>query len=215
MTVTLSEWDSKSLLGNVGFLPREMLTFSRDEAYIFAKGLGCPVVAKVSGPAHKTEGHGVLMNLTPDDVASSWDALASLGDGRVLVAEQVRSEYELIVGGLKDPQFGLLLMLGMGGVMAEVYSDVSFFLGPPSLSTTSVALGQLRAQQICHGYRGNKPLDVNELHALVLSISHVLEVRHEVIEMECNPVAVVKGRPVVLDALAVLCSEPDTLGESP
>src|SRR5215471_5115026 len=117
--ITLSEWDSKALLGAVP-RPLEALTRSRDEAAAFARSLDGPVVAKASGVGHKTERNAVRMNA---EVALVWDELAALGDGRVLVAEQVSSELELIAGGLRDPQFGPVLSIGLGGVAAEALDD--------------------------------------------------------------------------------------------
>ena len=120
---TLSEWESKRRLADLPY-PREALTGSREEAERFVSALGKPVVAKASGVAHKTEGGLVRFGVTASTVGPIWDQLAAAGDGKVLLAEQVAAELELIVGGYRDPSFGPLVTIGIGGIAAEIFGDV-------------------------------------------------------------------------------------------
>ena len=200
--ITLSEWDSKALLGDVP-RPREALTRSRDEAAAFARSLDGPVVAKASGVGHKTERNAVRMNA---EIALVWDELAALGDGRVLVAEQVSSELELIAGGLRDPQFGPIVSIGLGGVTAEVTKDLVFLLAPTRPGELDRALARLRGAPLFDGYRGRPPVDRQALQRILDAIGTLLVSDSGVAEVDVNPILVRDGCPLVADALVVKTS---------
>lgn len=195
----LSEWESKALLGDVP-RPREALTRTRQEALAFAGTLGRPVVAKASGLAHKTELSAVRLSA---DVAAVWDELAGLGDGTVLVAEQVHGELELIAGGLRDPQFGPIVSIGLGGVNAEVFHDLAFVLAPPAPGELDRAIARLRCAPLFDGGRGRPPVDRAALARIVGAIGDLLERDPEVTEVDVNPIVVRGGCPLVVDALVV------------
>jgi acetate---CoA ligase (ADP-forming) subunit beta len=198
----LSEWESKALLGDVP-RPREALTRSRAEAAAFAASIGGPVVAKASGLPHKTERGAVRIGA---DVAAVWDELAALGDGTVLVAEQVRGDLELIAGGLRDPQFGPIVSIGLGGVAAEVLQDVAFLLAPAVPGELDRAIARLRCAPLFGGYRGRPPVDRPGLQRILDAIGRLLVRDPGVVEVDVNPIAVAGGCPFVLDALVVRAS---------
>lgn len=202
MTVALSEWDSKQALGSDLPRPREIRATELDEALGFARELGGPVVAKASGVAHKTEGGLVRRGLDGDGLAACWEQLAAAGDGAVLVAEQVQAELELIVGGLVDPQFGPLVSVGLGGIAAEVLDDVALVLAPPEPGELAAALGELRGAALLDGYRAGPPVDRAELERIVDAVAGLLA-DPAVTEIDCNPVLVRDGHPLVVDALVV------------
>ena len=127
--MSLSEWESKRLLGPRLPRPAEMLSRTVEQACAFASEHGV-VVAKASGVAHKSDADLVRVGLDVDGVRACWAELAAGGDGTVLVSEMVRGDLELIVGALRDPQFGILVSLGLGGVAAEVLRDAVFLLAP-------------------------------------------------------------------------------------
>jgi hypothetical protein len=195
----VNEWESKRLLGDIP-RPREALTGSREEAVAFARSLGVPVVAKASGVEHKTERGGVRLGA---DLGAVWEELAALGDGRVLVAEQIAGELELIAGGLRDPQFGPLVSLGLGGVAAEVFHDVAFLLAPPAPGELEKAIARLRCAPLLNGHRGRPPVDRAALQRILDAIAGLLLRDPEVVEVDCNPVLVRAGCPLVVDALVV------------
>jgi len=196
---SLSEWESKALLGDVP-RPREALTRSRAEAVAFAGTLGGQVVAKASGVVHKTEHDAVRLGA---DVGAVWDQLALLGDGTVLVAEQVRGELELIAGGLRDPQFGPIVSIGLGGVAAEVLQDVAFLLAPTAPGELDQAIARLRCAPLLDGHRGRPPVDRAQLQRIVDAIAGLLLADPDVVEVDVNPILVRDGRPLVVDALVV------------
>ncbi len=195
----ITEWEAKRLLGDIP-RPREALTRSLGEALDFARGVGGPVVAKASGLEHKTERGGVRLDA---DLGAVWAELAGLGDGTVLVAEQVSGELELIAGGARDPQFGPVVALGLGGVAAEVFGDVAFMLSPAGPDDLEQAVGRLRCGPLLHGHRGRPPVDRAGLLRIVRAIGRLLEQDPLVSAVDCNPVLVRAGSPLVLDALVI------------
>jgi hypothetical protein len=203
VTTALSEWASKQLLGSTVPRPREARTANRDAAVAFARDVGGPVVAKASGVAHKSDRGLVRLGLDADSVAACWDSLAAGGDGTVVVAEQVEGDVELIVGGVRDPHFGPVVSVGLGGVTAEVFGDVVFVLSPPEPGELDRAITELRSAPLFDGYRGLPAIDRQALHDIVDAVAGLLERDPSVVEVDCNPVLVAGGRPIVVDALVV------------
>ena len=203
---TLSEWESKRRLPDLPY-PQEALAVSRDKAQEFVAALGKPVVAKASGAAHKTEGGLVRFGVSAQTVGPIWDELAAAGDGTVLLAEQVSAELELIVGGYRDPSFGPLVTVGIGGIAAEIFGDVVALLAPPEPGELAAAVKQLSGHKLLQGIRGGPPVDIGALARIVDSVAGLLVDDPMVAEVDCNPVMVCKGKPLVVDALVVLADD--------
>jgi len=201
---TLNEWDSKQRLGDQLPRPAEILATSRAQAQQFAAEVKGPVVAKASGVAHKTEGGLVRLGLGKDDIGDVWDELAAAGDGTVLLAEQISAELELIVGGYRDPGFGPLVTIGIGGIAAEIFSDVVAILAPPEEGEVATVVSQLAGRKLLQGIRGGPPVDLAALGHIVGAVAELLCADEAVAEIDCNPVMVCNGKPVVADALVVL-----------
>lgn len=200
---TLSEWESKRRLEGLPY-PKELLATSREEAQEFVVALGKPVVAKASGVAHKTEGGLVRFGINAQSVGPTWDELAAAGDGTVLLAEQIGAELELIVGGYRDPSFGPLVTIGIGGIAAEIFGDVVAILAPPEKGEVAAAVEQLSGRKLLQGIRGGPPVDIEALARIVDVVADLLVADPMVAEVDCNPVMVCKGKPMVADALVVL-----------
>jgi len=199
----LDEWESKELLGATLPRPREERTSSVEEAVAVARQLGGVVVAKACGPAHKSDAGLVRTSLDPTGVAACWDQLAAAGDGSVLVAEEVTGELELFVGGQRDPTFGPVISVGFGGVMAEVLDDVCFLLAPVEPDDLEMGVRTLRGARLLDGFRGSPAVDRATLFRVVRAVSDALTTHQEILEIDCNPVAVRNGCCLVLDALVV------------
>lgn len=201
---TLNEWDSKQRLGDRLPRPAEILATSRAQARQFAVEVKGPVVAKASGVAHKTEAGLVRLGLAADTIGDVWDELAAAGDGTVLLAEQINAELELIVGGYRDPGFGPLVTIGIGGIAAEIFSDVVAILAPAEEGEVATAVSQLAGRKLLQGIRGGAPVDLAALGHIVDAVAELLCADEAVSEIDCNPVMVCNGKPVVADALVVL-----------
>ena len=202
--MALNEWDSKDRLGDSLPRPAETLAASSVEAQEFAATVNGPIVAKASGVAHKTEGGLVRLGLGPSDIVDAWDDLAAAGDGTVLLAEQIDAELELIVGGYRDPSFGPLVTIGIGGIAAEIFSDVAAILAPPEDGELAEAVEQMQGRRLLQGIRGGPPVDLEALECIVEAVAGLLCSDPAVAEIDCNPVMVRNGAPIVADALVVL-----------
>ncbi len=209
-TRTLSEAESKSLLAAYGIpFPEERHAASVDDAVQAAAAIGYPVVAKLNGPgiAHKTERGLVRLNLSDDvavaTAASELLAAATEDDGAVtvLVAPMLRASRELIAGLSRDPQFGLTVMIGIGGILAEAISDVAIRLVPITAVDAHDMLDDLATQALLGAFRGEPAIDRDAIVELLLGLSRAGEEHPELASADLNPVLIVDGSPVAVDAL--------------
>ena len=207
---TLSEADSKALVARYGIpVPAERTVPDAEGAVLAASEIGFPVVLKLCGQtiAHKTERGLVRLGLTSeDDVATAATELlgaATAGDGQVevLVAPMLSGRRELIAGLHRDPQFGMTVMLGVGGVLAEAIADVTFRLAPIERVDAEEMIDELRAQALLGPMRGEPPVDRERLARVLLGLSRVAADDPTVASVDLNPLIVVDGVPIAVDAL--------------
>jgi len=207
---TLSEVESKRLLARYGIpLAREQLVSDAAQAVDAAEAIGYPVVAKLNGDAiaHKTERGLVKLNLSSAgavrDAAGELLAAARPEDGPVslLIAQQVRGSRELIVGMLRDPLFGPVVMLGVGGVVAEALADVAFRLVPLTTIDAEDLIDALATQQLLGAFRGEPAIDRGALIEVLLGLSRLAMDNAGVLSVDVNPLIIVDGLPVAVDAL--------------
>jgi acetyltransferase len=187
----------------------EEIVSSADEAARVASGLGFPVVMKglVPGEIHKTELGLVRLGIASTKAAAvEFEDLKAKMDGRgkVVVQQQVQGELELIVGLVRDPQFGPCVMLGLGGVMAEVLRDSVFAVAPLSRSDALGLISRLKAQELLDGFRGAPAVDREALSRILIQIGGLGLAYSRVREVDINPVIVSKGKPVAVDASVIL-----------
>jgi acetyl-CoA synthetase (ADP-forming) len=207
---TLSEAASKELLAAHGipFAPERLVT-GPDEAVAAADELGYPVVAKLNGDAiaHKTERGLVRLNLSDADAvrAAAEDLLAAAtaedGEVQVLVAPMLRGTRELIAGLSEDPQFGMTVMLGVGGILAEAVADVSIRLVPVHPVDAEDMIDDLTTQRLLGPFRGEPAVDRAALVDVIVGLSRAAEADARIRSADLNPLIVVDGRPVAVDAL--------------
>lgn len=206
---TLSESRSRLLVSEAGIPVSNWETAdSTQEAVSLAKNLGFPVVVKLCGDeiAHKTERGLVRLNLnTEEAVEEAADELLSLvtaddGEVTLLVSEQIRGNRELIVGLVRDEQFGPCVMLGIGGILAEVVADVAFRLAPLSRPEASDLISDLSMQSLLDSFRGEPAVD-REALINVLCVLGDLGSDQEILSVDLNPLIVTNGVPIAVDAL--------------
>jgi acetate---CoA ligase (ADP-forming) subunit beta len=207
---TLSEARSKTLLAPFGVpFPDELSVSDPDAAVAAADRLGYPVVAKLNGDgiAHKTERGLVRLSLSDADAVrrAAVELLGAAtpddGDVSVLIAPMLRATRELIVGLARDPQFGMTVMVGVGGVLAEALADVSIRLVPIERVDADDMLDALRAQTLLGPFRGEPAVDRGAVADVLLALSHLAVDHPEVVSVDLNPLLIVDGRPVAVDAL--------------
>ena len=206
---TLSEADSRTLVAEAGVTVSGWATASDpDGAVGAAEEMGFPVVVKLCGDAiaHKTERGLVRLSLTSaDDVrAAATDLLAAAteadGDVELLVSTMVKGDRELIAGLVRDPQFGPCVMLGVGGVLAEAVADVAFRLAPLERLDAHELIDDLGAQVLLGPFRGQPAVDRDVLADTLCALGD-LAGDPTITSIDLNPLIVVDGRPVAVDAL--------------
>jgi acetate---CoA ligase (ADP-forming) len=215
---TLSEYDSKTLLQIAGVaLPGEVLVTDRSALDAAIAEIGFPLVMKIQSRdiPHKSEVGGVRVNITTkNEAAAAYDALtASARQHRpqaalqgVLVSPLARKGIEIIVGTLLDKTFGPMVMVGLGGITAELFRDVVYRPAPVSAVEAASMLGELKAAPLLNGFRGTPKADVSAAAELIAQISQLAaQLEGEIAEIELNPVLVhPAGEGVtIVDALVV------------
>lgn len=218
---TLTEAESKQLLADSG-VPTTSFTVvdSPTSAANAAADIGFPVVIKVSSPAitHKSEwagGIGVTVGLDSKEAvreaaAEILEAASATDvDAKVLVEEAhaVDAGTEVIVGGLRDPSFGPVVLAGLGGVFTEIYEDTSHRIAPIGRTEARKALEELTAIELLRGYRGRESTDIDALVDSIVAISDLIAERESIAEIDVNPVLATADGVVALDALVVLEAE--------
>ena len=209
-TTTLSETDSKRLLAGFGVpVAEERLATTPDDAADAAAALGFPVVAKLNGDAiaHKTERGLVRLGLgDAEAVRRAATELLDLarpedGDVQVLVAPMIKGSRELIAGLAHDPQFGMTVMLGVGGVLAEAIGDVVLRMVPIDDVDAQEMIDDLATQKLLGEFRGEPAVDREALAAVLLGLSAAAVADHRIRSADLNPLIVDAGRPIAVDAL--------------
>jgi acetyl-CoA synthetase (ADP-forming) len=215
---TLTEAESKSLLAEAGIeTPAFEVVSDAEAAVTAAEAIGFPVVVKVASPGvtHKSEwgdGAGVVVGLdSPTLVREAAGRVLAAAreagiDADVLVeaAHDVGRGTEVIVGGLRDPSFGPVVLAGLGGVFTEVYEDTSHRIAPIDRTEARAALDDLTAARLLAGYRGRPAADRDALATVVRRVGDLVVDHDAIAEVDVNPVLATPDGAVALDALVVL-----------
>ena len=212
------EYKAKELLAPLGIsFPKSKFAASADDAVAAAEAIGYPVVMKGQAAelGHKSDAGAVLLNLkSADDVRAAFDKMfanvaaydASIQLDGVLVEKMGKMGLEMIVGAKGDPEWGPVVLVGFGGVTAEILKDV--VLVTPDLSEAQVAekLLALKQAKLLKGYRGSPALDVAALARLVAEMGRIMAGNPQIREIDLNPVIIhPQGEGVVaLDALMLV-----------
>ena len=186
--------------------PKQALAKSEQEAATLSRRMGFPVVMKVSSPdiIHKTDANCVIVNIK--DSTAAMAAYKQIGknarkhkpkakvDG-VAVFEMVPSgTREVIIGAKQDPQFGPVLMFGLGGILVEVLKDVSFRLVPLTKKDAKEMVREIRGFRILEGVRGKGPVDFEKLESTILKVSRLVEANKRIKELDINPLFIDENR---------------------
>ena len=215
----LTELEAKEIFTAYGLpVAPSKLAHTEDEACSLAKQIGLPVVMKIVSPdiLHKSDAGGVKVNIkTEADVRTAFqtiikNAKSYRADAKihgVLVQQMAPLGREVIVGSVKDPQFGPTVMFGLGGIFVEVLKDVTFRVAPICVECAKEMLPEIRAYKILQGVRGEKRLDQERLAEVIARVSHMVnDLGDEIIETDANPIMLYeegKGLMVV-DARIIL-----------
>ena len=212
---SLGEWEAKRLLAAYGVrVPAGGLVFSEREALDLAASLGGPVALKAVGHAvrHKTEAGLVLLGLDgPVQVADGYRTLreraGEMLEG-VLVEEMLAGPREFMTGMKRDDAFGTVVAFGLGGVLTEALGDIALAVAPLDERDVFELFGSIRAARLLESFRGQPPVDREELAAVVMALARIAADHPHVSEVDINPLLLSGGHPVAADALVVLSSQP-------
>jgi acetyl-CoA synthetase len=206
----LRESEAKALLAQYGIIVPASAECSTGEAAAVASRIGFPVVLKISDDAiaHKSDVGGVALGLrSPDEVAAAATRMATLGD-RVLVEQMVGGAVaELIVGVVRDPQFGFALLVGAGGVLAELLTDSVTVLLPATRDDLERAVRRLRVWTLVEGHRGRRGDPESVLRAILAVADFAEAHRDRLLELDVNPLLVLPDRAVAVDALIKMTAD--------
>ena len=213
MTTTLSEAESKKLLATYG-LPvlDERIVKTASAAVEASVAIGYPCVIKLCGDgiAHKTERNLVRLSLgnagEVDRAAHELLAQANDDDGDVelLLAPMIRATQEFIVGADRTGDFGPVVMVGVGGIFAEVLEDVVFRLLPAEQHELSAMLDDLETQAMLGEFRGEPAVDRSQLVTVINAVGSAMIDRIDIESIDINPVLIANGQAVAVDALVAL-----------
>ncbi len=221
----LGEVKAKKILEAYGFnVPRGQLVNSSDEAVEYARRIGFPVALKVASPdiVHKSDMGGVRLNLAnASQVQDGYDLMQlrirqQVPNARIdgiYVEKMADPGLEVIIGMNRDPQFGPMLMFGLGGIFVEVMKDVTFHLAPITQEEAVQMLQSTRSYDILEGRRGNKGVDIVAIATGLQRISQLATDYPQILELDINPFIVGEegSEPIVADARITLESQDDTV----
>lgn len=214
----LDEQAGKALLAEYGVaVPKSVMVTGADEVGQKMKSLKFPVVVKVMSPdiLHKSDAGGVRINLrTPEEVIEAVRAMQvepAIRSRRIegwLIEEMAPPGQEMVIGGLRDPQFGPLVMVGLGGIFVEVLADVSFRICPITRLDAQQMLAELKGAVILKGARGRKAVSQEAIVEVLLKVGgeNGLLMQHaaDIVEADINPLIVSESGAVAVDARFIL-----------
>jgi acyl-CoA synthetase (NDP forming) len=215
-TVIYSEYDSGEYLSSKGLkISPQATAETAEDAVKIAEEFGYPIVLKVNSPdiMHKSDVGGVKLNLkNADAVRGAFESIMNSATTKcpdakingVLVKPMLEAGLEFIIGVNNDPQFGPMIMVGLGGVFVEIFKDVQLAPVPLSKAQARSMIKQLKGYKLLDGYRGGKKYDIEALIDFIVNIGDIAAAqKNEIKELDINPLFVNEKGVEMADALLV------------
>lgn len=207
-TRSLSEFESGKVLESYGIpMVATTLATTRQEAVEAAGDTGYPVVLKGCGAdlTHKSEVGAVKLNLTTSaEVASGFKSIETAAAGAldgILVQPQIKGTRELVVGMIRDPQFGPCVMFGLGGIFTEILDDVCFRIAPLRERDALAMMDSIRGEAILGPVRGTAPADRSVLSRTLVALGRIGLENDQIEAIDINPLLLQdNGAPIAVDA---------------
>lgn len=213
----LTEFESKELLDDYQ-IPVVITKVAKDakEAVKFADQIGYPIVLKLFSETitHKTDVGGVILNLqSPDAVAKAFEAIKTSVSEKVgmehfqgvTVQKMIRhTGYELILGSTTDPQFGPVILFGMGGQLVEVFKDRALAIPPLNKNLAGQLMKKTKIYEALLGVRGRQAVDIEKLEEVLVNFSRMIVENRRIKECDINPLIISENELIALDARIVL-----------
>jgi len=212
----LTEFESKRILRQAGIpVVETRLAKTQKEAVSLSRKMGFPVALKINSPEviHKSDSGGVKLSLNnAAEVKKAYDEILKkvkrqypeAGVHGVSVQKMARPGTEVIIGTSKDPQFGPVIMFGLGGIFVELLKDVSFRVIPVKGKDAQEMIQEIKGYPLLKGYRGKEPASLTALVEIILKISKFVEQNSQIKELELNPMFAYRDRAIAVDGRIVL-----------
>lgn len=212
----LTEFESKKLLERAGIpVVETRLVRTKRETISVSKEMGFPVVLKITSPdiVHKSDSGGVKLGIANATQASKAYSEIMLSikqryPGAIIhgltVQKMTPPGIQVIVGMNKDPQFGPVLMFGLGGILVELLKDVSFRVVPVTKRDAAEMIKEIKGYPLLEGYRGQEPANIDALQDIIVRVSQFVERTPEIKELDLNPIFAYRDKAVSVDARIVL-----------
>jgi len=212
----LTEFESKKILKQAGIpVVETKLAKTQKEAVSLSQKMGFPVALKIASPdvIHKSDSGGVKLSVNSvAEVKKSYDEILKKVRKQypdavvhgVSVQKMFRPGTEVIIGTSKDPQFGPVIMFGLGGIFVELLKDVSFRVIPVERRDAQEMIKEIKGYPLLQGYRGKEPANLSALVEIILKISKLIEENPQIKELELNPVFAYQNKAVAVDARIIL-----------
>ncbi len=195
--------------------PDYVMAKTAKEAIEASRTIGFPVVLKIVSPdvLHKSDVGGVVVDVeSEEEVEKHYDEIMdnlakNISDAcitGILVQKQVRQATEVIIGGIRDEQFGPAVMFGLGGIFVELFKDVAFRIAPVTETEALEMMKEIKGYPILSGYRGMKELDISQIIKTIVTISELISNVDEIKEVELNPLLVYEKSVVAVDARIII-----------
>src|ERR671930_369259 len=216
----ITEESAKEILRHYSInIPSYAITTSADDAVTKAKEIGFPLVAKIVSAEilHKTDVKGVKVGVNSESEVREifedmYGRLSKQFDVKGILIEKMVAPgvTELIIGLQNDPQFGPIIMLGLGGIYTEIFRDVSFRVLPITKKDAEEMIEDLKGKQILKGFRGSEPVNINVLSNELVNIGNLgLDMASYYESIDFNPVIVYSNDYCVVDAKIILREKVD------
>ena len=212
----LLETEAKTVCMEYG-IPVTRFELAKDEAGAVksATSIGFPIVLKIVSPdiIHKSDVGGVIVGIkTAKDVRNGYrQIMNSISKHNpkariegMLIQEMAPAGTEVIVGSIKDPQFGPALMFGLGGIFVEVLKDVTFRVAPITEDEATEMITEVKAYPLLKGYRNTPPADLKAITKILLNTSRLVMDHQEIKELDLNPIMVYEKGAKTVDARIIL-----------
>jgi succinyl-CoA synthetase beta subunit len=198
--------------------PEFQVAVSTDEAVESAKEIGYPVVLKILSPQilHKSNVAGVILSIGNEkELRMEFEKLLANVRSRepsarivgVLVEKMMPASTEVIVGGIRDSQFGPAVMFGMGGIFAEVYDDVTFRVAPIDEVDALNLVHGLKGSKVLEGIRGNPQVDIDSIIKVLTNVSDLMMEHGRVDQLDLNPIIVYPDAVCAVDCRIVVAEK--------
>ncbi len=215
----LLEYEAEEILAEYGLdVAPAILAESPEDGVAFASEAGWPVVLKIMSPQiiHKSDAGGVKVGISGEaELREAWDAIrknaADYDSGAeirgILVQKMIPTGREVIIGSSRDPQFGPVVMFGLGGIFVEVFKDVVFRAAPVSEDEAAGMIEEIRSAVLLKGFRGEEAANIPALARAISRISRLVADYPQISELDANPLRVDANKAWVVDARIILSAK--------